>query len=154
VTTASDAHRRLTGQLTVDLPPDQAFRLFTPCGEQDWVPQWQPRFPAPAADDTAPGTVFQTHAHGQTTTWVVVDRTAGRHIRYARVIPHDNAGTVTVTLDDADGHSDVTVTYELTALTDAANHHLHEFAARYPAFLQSWQDAIAASLRHPEAHRR
>jgi hypothetical protein len=85
---------------------------------------------------------------------VVVDRTAGRHILYARVIPHDNAGTVTVTLDDGGGPSDVSVTYELTALTDAANHHLHEFAARYPAFLQSWQDAIAASLRHPKDHRR
>jgi|BarGraIncu01121A_1022015.scaffolds.fasta_scaffold50964_2 hypothetical protein len=29
---------------------------------------------------------------------------------------------------------------------DAANAHLHAFAARYPAFLQSWEDAIAAYL--------
>ena len=152
--TTSSGQHRLTGRLTVDLPPDQAFRLFTPRGEQAWAPQWNPHFPAPVADDTAPGTVFQTHTHGQTTTWVVVDRTAGRHIRYARVIPHDNAGTVTVTLDDGGGRSNVSVTYELTALTDAASGHLHEFAARYPAFLQSWQDAIAASLRHPQDHRR
>lgn len=154
MTTTSSAQRRLTGRLTVALPPDQAFRLFTPRGEQDWVHQWKPHFPAPAVDDTAPGTVFETHAHDQTTTWVVIDRTWGRRICYARVIPHANAGTVTVTLDEVGGHSDVTVTYELTALTDAANHHLHEFAARYPAFLESWQDAIAASLHNSKDQER
>lgn len=150
MTTTISAQRRLTGRLTVALPPDQAFRLFTPRGEQDWVPQWKPHFPAPAVDDTAPGTVFQTRAHDHTTTWVVVDREQSRRIRYARINPHAEAGTVTVTLDDAGGHSYVTVTYELTALTDAAKQHLHEFAAGYSAFLQSWQDAIAAALRHPE----
>jgi Polyketide cyclase / dehydrase and lipid transport len=153
VTTTSSTQCQLTGRLTVALPPDQAFHLFTPRGEQDWVPQWRPTFPIPADDATTPGTVFETHAHGQTITWVVVDRTWGRRIRYVRVIPHANAGTVTVTLDDADGQSDVTVTYELTALTDDANQHLQEFAERYPAFLQSWQDAIAASLHHSNDHR-
>jgi hypothetical protein len=62
------------------------------------------------------------------------------------VTPHVNAGTVTVILDEANGSSDVTVTYELTALSDAASKHLHQFAERYPAFLHSWQDAIMASL--------
>lgn len=142
----SGAQRRLTGRLTVALPPDQAFRLFTPRGEEDWVQEWKPHFPTPPVDDSAPGTVFETQAHHQTTTWVIVDRTWGQHIRYARVIPHANAGTVSVTLDETGGHSEVVVTYELTALTDAANHDLHEFAERYPAFLQSWQDAIAAYL--------
>jgi hypothetical protein len=93
--TRSDAHQRLSGRLTVALPPDRAFRLFTPSGEQDWADQWKPYFPAATADDSAPGTVFQTTAHDQTTTWVVVDRAWGRHIRYARVVPQATAGTVT-----------------------------------------------------------
>jgi hypothetical protein len=41
----------------------------------------------------------------------------------------------------------VTVVYELTALSEAGDHHLAEFAAGYPAFLRSWQDAIAGYLR-------
>ncbi len=82
---------------------------------------------------------------------MVVDSTPGQHIRYARITPDTDAGTVTVALDGANGHSEVTVTYELTALTDAAKGHLSEFAERYPAFLQSWQDAIATS-RHLEDH--
>jgi hypothetical protein len=144
---AGGAERRLTGRLVVPLPPDRAFRLFTPRGEQDWVPGWHPHFPTPTADDTAPGTVFQTNAHGRATTWMVVDRIRPRRIRYARVIEGSNAGTVTVTLDGAGEHTDVTVVYELTALSEAGSHQLAEFAAGYPAFLQSWQDTIAAFLR-------
>ena len=144
--TTANAQCRVAGRLMVALPRDHAFRLFTPRGEQDWVPKWKPHFPAGAVDDTAPGTVFETRAHGQTTTWVVVDSTSGRRIRYARVTPQVDAGTVTVTLDDVNGQSEVTVTYELTTLSAAANARLHAFAAQYPAFLQSWEQDIAASL--------
>lgn len=147
---------RLTGRVTVPLPPDRAFRLFTPLGERAWVPGWEPHFPADdehTADDAdghhdAPGTVFETHGHDghERTIWVVVDRVPGRRIAYARVTPHGSAGTVTVTLDDAGGQSEVTVTYALTALTEAADHGLHVFREGYAAYLASWQDAIAAAL--------
>lgn len=136
----------LTGTFPVALPAGEAFRLFTPRGEQAWVEGWSPRFPAPADDDTEPGTVFETTAHGEVTTWVVLDREWGRRISYARVTPGARAGTVTVTIDDARTHSTVRVTYQLTALTNAAGPALHQFAAAYPQFLRSWQDAIVAHL--------
>jgi hypothetical protein len=41
--------RRLTGRIQVPLPPEEAFRLFTPRGAQDWVHGWRPHFPAPAS---------------------------------------------------------------------------------------------------------
>ena len=138
--------RRLTGRIQVALPPAEAFRLFTPRGEQDWTPGWHPRFPAPAYDDTKPGTVFETSAHGQQTVWLVTDRQPGRRISYARVTPGDQAGIVTVTINAAGRHSEVEVTYQLTALTGPADRKLREFADGYPAFLRSWQDAIAAWL--------
>jgi hypothetical protein len=144
--------RRLTGRIRVSLPPAEAFRLFTPRGEQDWVHGWHPRFPSPAPDDTEPGTVFETSGHGQPTVWVVTDRQPGRRISYTRVTPGDRAGTVTVELSAADQHgeaSDVEVTYQLTALSEAAQPGLREFADRYPAYLQSWQDAISAWLGTP-----
>ena len=140
------AQRRLTGRIQVALPPAEAFRLFTPRGEQDWTPGWHPRFPAPAYDDTKPGTVFETSAHGQQTVWLVTDRQPGRRISYARVTPGDQAGIVTVTINAAGRHSEVEVTYQLTALTGPADRKLREFADGYPAYLQSWQDAIAAWL--------
>jgi hypothetical protein len=140
-------HRRLTGRIQLNLPPHEAFRLFTPRGEQDWVSGWQPRFPAPAADDTEPGTVFETDAHGQRTIWLVLDRQWGKRISYARITPDDNAGIVTIVINSASGHSEVQVTYELTALIGATGRTVREFADAYPTYLRSWQDAITAWLR-------
>ncbi|HEY3199992.1 MAG TPA: SRPBCC family protein [Actinomycetes bacterium] len=142
----TDVQQRLIGRIQVGLPTDEAFRLFTPRGEQDWVTGWEPRFPAPAPDDTQPGTVFETNAHGQTTIWLVLDRQWGKRISYARVTPGDQAGTVTIVLSPTGRHSEVEVTYELTALTGAASSRLREFADDYPAYLRSWQDAISARL--------
>ena len=137
-------HRvRLTGDLRVPLPPGDAFRLFTPLGERDWVHGWDPRFPAPDGDDSAPGTVFTTAAQGHRAIWLVVDRDDGRGIRYARVVDGRDAGTVAVRLAAADGYTRVTVTYELTALTEAGDRWLRRFTDGYPAFLQSWEHALS-----------
>jgi hypothetical protein len=136
----------LVGRLTVPLPPDRAFRLFTPLGERDWATDWRPRFPAGAADDDAPGTVFVTGAHGEHTVWVVTEREPGRRIRYVRVTPGSRAGTVTVDLAEADGATTATVAYDLTALTDGADDELRTFAAGYPDLLRSWRDAIEAAV--------
>jgi hypothetical protein len=118
----------------------------TPRGEQGWAPGWHPRFPAPVPDDTVPGTVLETSAHGQHATWLVTDCQPGKRIAYARVTPGDQAGTVTVTISPIGQHSEVEVTYQVTALTGPAGDKLREFADGYPACLQSWQDAIAARL--------
>ncbi|MGE5288224.1 MAG: SRPBCC family protein [Micromonosporaceae bacterium] len=152
-------HVRLTGRIQVGLPPGESFRLFTPRGEQDWANGWEPRFPAPAPDDTEPGTVFETDAHGQRTIWLVLDTQPGKRIAYARVTPGDMAGTVTILIEPVGHHSEVEVTYDLTTLADAtgsAVHRLREFADTYPAYLRSWQDAITAMLyrrRHQDRRR-
>ena len=143
----SGTRRRLTGRFQVALPTGEAFRLFTPRGERDWVHGWDPRFPAPAVDDTEPGTVFETSTHEEHTIWLVTSREAGKRISYARVTPGDRAGRVTVTVSPAGQHSEVEVTYELTALTSRAEHHLAEFADGYPAYLRSWEVAITAWIR-------
>lgn len=143
----SGRRHRLSGGLTVALPPGEAFVLFTPRGEERWAEGWRPAFPAPADDDTAPGTVFETSVDGETTTWVVVERDQGRRISYARLTPGSRAGTVTVTLEGRPGgDSAVRVTYELTALSAAAEHELDEFAAGYDDYLRSWEEAIAGHL--------
>ena len=126
----------VTGRVHTGLPPEEAFVLFTPRGEERWAEGWHPRFPAGSVeDDTEPGTVFETHG----TYWVVLERDPGRRIAYARVTPGDRAGRVIVTLD-ADGAE---VTYDLTALTEASAERLQAFADDYPAFLQSWEQAIS-----------
>jgi hypothetical protein len=144
---------RLTGRIQVALPPAEAFRLFTPRGEQDWAHGWAPRFPAPAPDDTEPGTVFETSAHGQHLVWLVTGRLPGERISYARVAPGDHAGTVTVTISAAGNHSEAEVTYQLTALSSTADRKLSEFADGYPAYLQSWEEAITAWIHNAGTNR-
>jgi hypothetical protein len=141
---------RLSG--SVRLPPgcEAALFLFTPRGERLWADGWDPQFPAPADDDTEPGTVFETVTGSQRTTWVVCAREPGRSVRYARVVQGRNAGTVTVTLDDA---GTATVDYDLTALSDAAAADLAQFAAHYAQYLQHWEEAIAGATSTPDPPR-
>jgi len=131
---------RLTGGFTLPAPPEKAFHYFTPLGEKEWAPGWDPRFPA--EDET----VFET-SHGHATTWVIVDNSPGERIRYARVAHGMTAGTVDVTLaENAGGASEVTVTYELTALSAQGGEHLARFAGGYDAYLRSWREAITSVL--------
>jgi hypothetical protein len=134
---------RCTG--TVRLPPGLAapLSLFTPEGERAWAAGWDPSYPAPAEDDSEPGTVFQTRHGADPGTWIVASRDPGRSVRYARVIAGQDAGTVSVTLDS---ETEVTVSYDLTALSDSGAAHLTQFAADYPKFLQHWEQAISAAL--------
>lgn len=138
--------RQLRGTFRVPLPPSEAFVLFTARGEQEWVHGWEPHFPAPTPDDTRVGTVFTTDAHGEQTVWVVVDSSPPNRISYARITPGDRAGTVTVDIDANGIESDVSVTYDLTALIASADEQLETFASGYDAYLDSWRAAILAHL--------
>ncbi len=142
---------RLSDRIHVALPAEEAFQLFTPRGECEWAHGWDPTFPAPTSDDSEPGTVFETDAHGHRAIWLVTDRVWGRRIAYAQVMPGERAGTITVTLEATAGGSEVEVMYELTPLSETGAHHVEQFAGRYRDYLRSWQDAIAACLQERSA---
>jgi hypothetical protein len=142
---------RLSGTIRVPLPPAETFNLFTPTGERAWVVGWNPLFPAEVADETNPGTVFQTEHDGSETIWVIVRREPGEVIEYARVTPGDRAGLVRVVCSAEENDiTAATVTYELTALTPDANAALDEFAQQYPEFLEHWHRAIEHAMGRGE----
>jgi hypothetical protein len=122
---------KLSGTITVPLAPDQAIALFTPEGEREWVPHWDPQHHST--------TVFSTEHAGDRTTWIVL--AAGPEaVRYARVRPDHHAGTVEVRCRAHGTGTAATVTYDLTPLAD---HALDEFAAGYDAMLAEWERMIA-----------
>jgi hypothetical protein len=146
VTGRGHRRARLQGTVAVDVPAAQAIELFTPSGERPWAPGWDPSFPAPAADETEPGTVFETGGHGSLT-WIVVARESGRSIKYAVVAPGVRAGTIEVgCADDGSGATTATVTYDMTALSADGERWLAEFAAGYDRYLAHWCQAIAAAI--------
>jgi hypothetical protein len=133
--------------ITVALSPPDAMTLFTPEGERSWAGQdgWNPQYPIPSRTSGA-GAVFTTQNQGRPTIWVIVDHEPDR-IRYARITPHGLAGTVEVrALSGSHADTTVRVTYDLTALTDAAIGELAGFAAGYDAEIDTWASDIAESL--------
>ena len=128
------------GTFQVKAPAREAFEFFTPSGERRWAPGWDPRFPAPPVDETAPGTVFTTLHSGQETIWVVTAREPGHCISYARVTPHERAGTIEVRcVDVGDDTTRVEVTADLTPLDGTG-------VESYAQYLATWERLIAAAL--------
>jgi hypothetical protein len=123
--------RICTGSLHVALPPARPAPLFTPEGERAWAPGWDPAYPA-----GADGPVFTTH--GGATVWVALG-----DLRYARVTPGVQAGTVAVRLEPEGDGTRAHVTYDLTALSDAAG--LEAFAAGFGALMRDWERHLAAA---------
>ena len=146
MTPGSSRRVQLSGPVQVPLPFEAAFSLFTPSGERTWAHGWDPRFPDPTADETGPGTVFQTSHGGRESTWIVVRCEPGRSIEYATSIPGQRCGLGTVVCEPSGGATTATVSYDLTALSPAAEVELDGFANDYPSFLAHWEHAIAEAV--------
>jgi hypothetical protein len=139
---------RLVGTVNVPLEVSDAFRFFTPIGEKEWAPGWDPLFPIPVEDDSQPGTVFEIAHDGVHSVWVVCRRESNHLIHYARVIPGKDAGTIAVRVASNPPGSVATIEYELTALSATAAIDLARFASHYPQFLAEWEQLIGdACLR-------
>jgi hypothetical protein len=148
--TASPAHVRTEFQLTVHAPYNVAFPLFGPDGERSWAGvDWNPQFvyPSPAAD--IQGTVFTVKHGAHQAVWVnTAFDVEGHHIQYAYFISDVMVTTITLTflpLGSAD--TKVTVVYERTALSIAANEPVQQFGVADRARGADWEKAINTYLQ-------
>jgi hypothetical protein len=133
-------------EITVELPAEEAMKLFTPEGERRWADGWDPQYPE-ADRREGPGAVFTTGHGGHQTTWIMVDHSP-RSVRYARVTEGMTAGTVAVDVVGSREHSTrVRVTYDLTALTNTGESWLDAFDADYDTAIGGWSTEIAAGLQ-------
>jgi hypothetical protein len=145
LTMSSTLHRR-SAPIAVALPREQAMALFTPDGERRWAEGWDPHYPEPSRRE-GPGTVFTTSHGGHETTWIMVDQRP-ESIRYARVVDGMTAGTIAVdVLRSRKDATEVSVTYDLTALTTAGETWLEAFSADYEHEIAAWSTEIAAALQ-------
>jgi hypothetical protein len=143
------AHVRSHFSFTVHAAAATVFPLFGADLERRWASGWAPAFVYPApARDTA-GMVF-TVAHGPTASvWVntAFDAAAGR-VQYVYVIPDALATLIDIQVTPLDSATTtVSVAYERTALSPAANDHVRALADHDRAQGPQWEAAIADYLR-------
>ena len=148
--TVPPMHVRTEFELTVDAPYNVAFPLFGPDGERAWAgADWNPQFvyPSPAADIR--GTVFTVEHGAHQAVWVNTDfDVEGHHIQYAYFISDVMVTTINLSFIPLDSaRTKVSVVYERTSLSIAANEQVQRFGAADRARGTEWEKAINAYLQ-------
>jgi hypothetical protein len=136
-------------EFIADAPLDIAWPLFGAAAERAWAPDWHPAFiwPATAADEE--GMVFKVAQGDHTAVWVntALDRAASR-VQYVYVIPDLVVTVITLILEVTGPSTHVAVTYERTALTDAAGEVVSQMAARDKMAGPEWAQQINKYLHN------
>jgi hypothetical protein len=142
-------HTRERFEFIADAPVDVAWPLFGADAERAWALDWHPAFiwPAPAADEE--GMVFKVIQGDHTAVWVntALDRVANR-IQYVYVIPDLVVTVITLKLRQTGQSTHVAVTYERTALADAAGGLVTQMAERDKMAGPEWAGQINNHLRN------
>ncbi len=131
---------------------ERVFPLFEPIGEKAWAEGWEPTLLFPDSGAAEEGTIFVTQHPGEADTiWTITTYDLAHcHLTYLRVTPGSRVGFVDAQCQDApDGTTWASVTYTLTALSEAGNEHLARFTeAYYTDFMAAWEQAMNYYLTH------
>lgn len=134
-------------EIVLDLPVEEALPLFTPRGEERWVPGWRPRYILPATGETCEEMLFTTDMDGETTFWTCLKwQPADGHARYLRITPGSRISIVDVTCQaEGPSRSLVSVSYEHFALTDGGKAYIAAISpASFEQAIDGWVDLITA----------
>lgn len=132
--------------IEIALPVEEAFPLFTPRGEMDWIADWRPRFIHPADGRTGQGMVFATGSGAEETFWSCVEWSPAEfRVRYARVTPASRFAHVAVACaPSGPARTRVEVLYEMTALTPTGEALLEATTPEvFAASIEGWKSLIA-----------
>jgi hypothetical protein len=137
-------HVERSHAITLPIPVDRAFPLFTPIGEIDWAPGWAPDFLHPTSGETQAGMVFTTAADGVTTLWACTEWAPDQHrVRYARVTPGNRFGFVDVRCTARCGDTEVEVGYQFTALGPEGEVYVSGLTeAAFAEMIEEWKRLI------------
>jgi hypothetical protein len=142
-------HVRSEHRFRIAAPADTALNFFTPAGEELWAAGWQPRYLHPSGKSTCTGMVFTTGEGDEFTIWMVADfDRAGRRARYVRTTPASRTGLVEVQCVPVNaGHTDVIVSYEMTALSPQGEASLAGYeGAAFVEMIEGWGRDIGQRL--------
>ena len=135
--------------LRLPAPPAVVFPLFGPVREAEWSPHWSPRMLYPEGQSQTAGSVFTTTQHGQEVVWVLaIYDAAALHVGYVIVWPGMCATQLDIVLKALpDNETEAAVTYRQTAISEAGDEYVKDFAGHFPSQREHWQQAISNRLQ-------
>ena len=139
--------RCFSHSIVVNRPADVAIHLFTPKGEEAWVPGWKPDYIAPSSGETREEMLFTTGEGAELTYWTCMAwRPEKGHARYFRLTPTSRVVFVDVRCRrEGDACSRVAVSYEMHALTAAGESEMADMTqATYEQSIDEWAERINA----------
>jgi hypothetical protein len=130
-------------EFCVEAPLESAWPLFGAKREQDWAPGWHPRFVWPPVANDQQGMVFEIADGDETAIWVNTSLDPGANrIQYVYVIPNIVVTVITLKLRRSGSSTHVEVTYDRTALAEAADERVRHLAARDSMAGPEWSAQI------------
>jgi len=138
-------YREYSHEITVDRPLSEALPLFTPKGEETWVPGWEPDYISPETGETCEEMLFVTSHGDETTFWTCLDWQPNEgHVRYHRLTPGSRVGFVDVQCrTEGPDITNVRVVYQLHALSDSGRTYLNEMTRyAFAEMIDQWAQLI------------
>jgi len=145
---AAGGRVELLGSFHLGAAPSDVFPLFTPLGERDWVPGWNPVFVHPSSGEIEENQVFLTREGDESTLWSVVRLDPERReVEYLRVTPGSRIARVEIRVSPCSEGSAVEIGYLWTALTARGRGQVEDFERGFEAMLAEWQRLTNRWLR-------
>jgi hypothetical protein len=138
--------KRFCQEITIDRPVAEAFPLFTPKGEEGWVPGWKPDYFAPDGGETKKDMLFATGEGSERTWWTCLEWQPEKHrVRYLRLTPDSRAAFVDVACRARDTETTlVTVSYDMQALGAAGETYIAGMTDKdFAGMIGEWPGLIA-----------
>ena len=140
---------RFTGRIQLAGPVDRVFELFSPIGERQWVPGWDPELLHPPDVEWAEGLIFRTREEMGDAIWVVtrLDRD-GHSVEYHRVEPARYVARVRIRCEPrSERETKVETSYAFVGLSAEGNAEITVMTAGdYQGKMERWRRWIDASL--------
>lgn len=139
--------KRFSHEITVARPADEALLLFTPKGEEQWVPGWAPDYIEPASGETVQEMTFRTGEGDETTYWTCLQwQPQGGHVRYLRLTPVSRLAFVDVQCNPiGQSRTRVRVSYEYQSLGKKGEDYINSLdSTSYACMIGEWAELIKA----------
>ena len=138
-----------TGRIRLNGSIERVFPLFSPIGEKEWVPAWDPEILHPAGGFWQEGLIFRTSEESGSAVWIISNLDIAAHrVSYHRVEPTHYVARIDVTCYEVStGVTDVSTAYTFVGLSDEGNETISAMTAEeYAVKMIRWTSWLERCL--------